>query len=343
MRRAKRELAVCLLFMLFLYGLWVLDWMSPDRIYSEWEKRMLAKRPVPERSEILSGRYGRAYEEWLTDQFPGRDLWVSAKTRCELLLGKKEIGGIYIGRNGFLFSENRQTADWDRLEGEMIGQYGASCVSRIHVPAAGAVLTEQLPAGITFPAEEDAVWENLRRHREEYIYYRTDHHWTMLGAYYAYEAWAGGRGLVPVPLEELEHQTVKEGFLGTHYARLHYADRPDTIEVYDPGTDCRAVYDLGESGLTGLYQEELLLSEDAYRYFLDGNHPVVQIQTGQGEGHLAVLKDSFANCLVPYLTCHYREITVIDPRYFRADIAEWLAEQEITEVLIAAQDDCAAE
>ena len=70
---------------------------------------------------------------------------------------------------------------------------------------------------------------------------------------------------------------------------------------------------------------------------------MVQIETGQGSGHLVVLKDSFANCLVPYLTLHYAKITVIDPRYFRADVAEWLAGQEVTEVLIVAQDTIEAE
>lgn len=196
MRRERKERIVCCLFALFLCSLWAVDLICPDRIYSDWEKRMLAGRPEPERSEILSGAYGQAYEEWITDQFPGRDGWVWLKTRCELLLGKKEINGIYIGRDGQLFSKNERTADWDRLEAQMTESYGASGVSRIHVPSAGAVLTEQLPAGLAFPSLQDPVWENLRAHREEYIYYRTDHHWTMLGAYYAYEAWARSRGWI---------------------------------------------------------------------------------------------------------------------------------------------------
>ena len=71
---------------------------------------------------------------------------------------------------------------------------------------------------------------------------------------------------------------------------------------------------------------------------MDGNHPVVQIETGQAGGHLAVLKDSFANCLIPFLTRHHGKITVLDPRYFRADAAEWLQDQEVTEVLFVYQD-----
>ena len=334
----KKELFCCLIFLVTLYGLWAADLLCRDRLYSDWEKRMLAQRPEPVAADILDGSYGRAYEEWLMDQFPARDWWVSLKTRCELLLGRKEIDGILIGKDGCLFSENKRTADWDRLTEQMTEQYGADRVSRIRVPSAGSVLKEKLPYGISFPSEEDSVWSSLYAHRQEYIYYRTDHHWTMRGAWYAYEVWARERGLKPVPLEDMAYSVVKEAFLGTHYARLHYANRADAIEVFDPGIPCTAVYDLGDSRLTGLYRPEHLESEDAYRYFLDGNHPVVQIETEKEDGHLVVLKDSFANCFVPFLTQHYKKITVIDPRYFRADAAEWLKDQEVTEVLLLYQD-----
>lgn len=336
--KGKKEAVCCLVFLLLLYGLWTADLLCPDRLYSDWEKRLLAQKPAPEAEDVLNGSYMEAYEEWLTDQFPARDRWIGLKTRCELLLGKKEIDGIFIGKDGYLFSESDQTADWDRLEAQAEEQFGEETVSRIHVPAAGAVLTEKVPYGISFSMREDAISQNLTAHRAEYIYYRTDHHWTMLGAYYAYEAWAKERGLRPVPLSGLLPETVREDFLGSHYARLHYAEREDTMELYDPGMACSVVYDLGESDLSGLYQPELLTSEDAYRFFLDGNHGVVQIDTGQGKGHLAVLKDSFANCLIPFLSVHYRKITVVDPRYFRSDPVSWLAGQGVTEVLIVAQD-----
>lgn len=338
MRKRKKEVAVCALFALTLYGMWMVDFLQEEHLYSEWEKRMLAQKPKWELEAVLNGSYEKAYEEWMTDQFPVRNWWVGVKTRCEMLSGKKEINGIYLGKDGYLFSDQVRTAEWDELEDRMTEQYGEESVSRIHVPAAGSVLTEKLPCALSFPAEKDAVWENLYGHREEYIYYRTDHHWTMLGAYYAYEAWAKERGMEPVPLSELQAETVKEDFLGTHYGRLHYAEQPDVMELYDPKVECRVVYDLGESDLTGLYQPGLLSSRDAYRFFLDGNHAAVQIDTGRGEGHLAVLKDSFANCLVPFLTVHYQKITVVDPRYFRADPAAWLQNQGVTEVLILAQD-----
>lgn len=339
MKRVNRKKAVfCMAFLCLLCGFWSAGLLIPDRIYSDWEKRLLAQKPELTVSSVLDGSYGTSYEEWLTDQFPGRELWVSIKTRCELLLGKKEINGIYIGQDGYLFTENKQTADWDKLETQMCERYGDASVSRIRVPNAGTVLEQKLPYGIDFPASEDAVLCSLRAHRDEYIYYRTDHHWTMLGAYYAYEAWAIERGLEPLTMEGLKKTSLKTDFLGTHYGKIHYAEQADEMILYDPEIDCQVVYDLGSSDASGMYQAAFLDTEDAYRYFLDGNHGVTEIVTGQTGGHLVVLKDSFANCLVPFLSAHYGKITVIDPRYFRTDIVEWLSDQEVTEVLIVAQD-----
>lgn len=336
--RKQKYAIVCVGFLLILCGFWIADLMCPDRLYSDWERRLLAQKPEMTVETVLDGSYGTSCEEWLTDQFPGRDWWVSVKTRCEILLGKKEIQGIYLGRDGYLFAESRQTSDWDTLETKMRSRYGDAAVSRIHAPNAGSVLETKLPYAVTFPAEEDAVLGSLREHSREPVYFKTDHHWTMLGAYYAYEAWAKERGIVPLALEDMEHTVLKEDFLGTHYGRIHYAVQPDVIEFYDPGVPCSVVYELGASDVSGMYQEQYLDTEDAYRYFLDGNHGVTEITTGQPGGHLAVLKDSFANCLIPFLTAHYGKITVIDPRYFRTDMEAWLADRDVTEVLIVAQD-----
>lgn len=334
----KKNAALCILFFAVLCSFWMADVLLPDRLYSDWEKRMLAQKPDLSWSAVVDGSYGKKYEEWLLDQFPARDWWVNIKTRCELLLGKKEIQGVYLGKDGYLFSENRATTDWDELEAKLQAQFGSDRVSRIHVPAAGAILEDKLPDPIRFSGTEGAVKEALLAHRDEYIYFRTDHHWTMLGAYYAYEGWARERGMVPLKKTELERRVLRENFLGTHYGKLHYAPEPDTLELYAPEISCEAVYDLGTSPVTGLYQEQHLAGEDAYRYFLDGNHGLVEITTGHKGGHLAVLKDSFANNFIPFLTAHYEQITVIDPRYFRMDMAEWLSEQGITEILILAQD-----
>lgn len=338
MKKETQYKIVCALFFAFLCTVWTVSLFREDKVYSSWEKRMLTQKPKARFRTVLDGSYEKEYETWLSDQFPGREWWVNAKTRCELLLGKREINGIYLGRDSYLFSESKEPLDWDELADSMKEEFGEERVSRIHAPNAGTILTQKLPPAICFPGTEDAVFRALWEHREEYIYYRTDHHWTMLGAYYAYAAWMEGRGRKPIPLKNMEKRILKKNFLGTHYSRLHYAGKEDTMEFYDPGTDCIVSYDLGQSDAAGLYQEKYLETEDAYRFFLDGNHGLTEIETGRKGGHLAVLKDSFANCFVPFLTPHYSRITVIDPRNFRMDIRDWLSEHGVTEVLILAQD-----
>lgn len=93
MKKGRKETVICLAFLLVLYALWAVDFLYPDRLYSDWEKRMLAQRPALNRTDVLNGDYGKNYEEWLTDQFPLRDQWVSVKTRCELLLRKRKSTG----------------------------------------------------------------------------------------------------------------------------------------------------------------------------------------------------------------------------------------------------------
>ncbi len=321
-----------------LLGFWLTDLFTEDRSYSGLEKRILAQKPDFTAGALLDGSYGEDYEEWLTDQFPFRDSWVGLRTRLELFQGKREMNGVYIGRDGFFFTESEETANWDALEEKLRAAFGEEKVSRIHVPAAGYILSDKLPPYLAFSGAEDAVSSALKEHKDEYIYFRTDHHWTMLGAYYAYAAWAEEQGLAPVSLDSLEHRVLKENFYGTHYARLHYAATPDTLDFYGADTDCEAVYDQGKTDVFGLYQPRHLDTDDAYRYFLDGNHALVEITSPAGKGHIAVLKDSFANNFIPYLTFHYKQITVIDPRYFHADMVEWLKEHEIDRFLILAQD-----
>lgn len=339
MKRENQKKAIfCCISLGVLCLFWLADVLIMDKLYSSWEKRMLAQKPQMELSAILDGSYENDYEEWLTDQFPGRDLWVNLKTRCEILLGKKEISGIYLGEDGFLFTAGTKTTDWDELEAQLKSHFGEDAVSHIHAPNAGSIYAEKLPKPVKFLAVEDEVFQNLEKHKEEYIYFRTDHHWTMLGAYYAYEAWAKQQGITPISLEGLEKRVLKEDFLGTHYGKIHYAKEADCMEFYDVGVESTAIYDNGTSKVSGLYHEEHLETDDAYRFFLNGNHGLVEIKTPHKGGSIAILKDSFANNLIPFLTAHYEKIIVIDPRYFRTDIVKWLEEQQVEQVVIIAQD-----
>ena len=183
--------------------------LMPDRYYSEREKRTLTQKPQFTIADFTSGKFGDNLESYLSDQVPLRDGWVTMKTYMELAVGKRESGGVYLCKDQYLmdkftaYSKKQLTANVEALA-ELQSKLAAKGVSMntILVPMAAQVLADKLPAyapaadytailQVLTDAGVDAVnvWSTLAAHSGENIYYRTDHHWTSLGAYYAYCAW----------------------------------------------------------------------------------------------------------------------------------------------------------
>jgi hypothetical protein len=176
------------------------------------------------------------------------------------------------------------------------------------------------------------VWSALNAHKNEYLYFRTDHHWTQRGAYYAYTAFAATAGFTPYALSDYESGKI-EGFVGTMYtflgshpARQALKENPDTVEYFLPMTTSKAQY-FSSGALTGGVSIPIV-SENGdkfstswkYGIFLSGDHPVIRIQnqTVKNGKKLLVTKESYGNALVPFLTDHYEEVYVVDPREFNA-------------------------
>lgn len=176
----------------------------------------------------------------------------------------------------------------------------------------------------------------LRGHAADDVYFRTDHHWTATGAYYAYAAYALSRGMQPVPLERYETERVT-GFLGSLYqATLNgrLAKRPDTIVLYKPFVKHEyVVYYQGPLKMD-LLDMNHAARNNKYRIFLSGDRPWAHIATESDAGRrLLVVKDSYGNAFVPFLLPHYKDIYVIDPRQFDKRLLDFIAERHIDEVL----------
>ncbi len=183
---------------------------------------------------------------------------------------------------------------------------------------------------------EDAVvrvdaYSQLEAHQSEYIYFRTDHHWTALGAYYAYTALCDSLGWEAVPLEQFETGTY-ENFVGSLYKwTAEYPqsealrNNPDTLTYYLPQVETHAKY-YADATLTEGYPVSVvyrgLKEEDGNKYlcFLGGDHPACTVETAVADGPVClVLKESYGNALIPFLTSHYSKILVIDPREFNQE------------------------
>ena len=191
----------------------------------------------------------------------------------------------------------------------------------------------------------------MESHSQEEIYYHTDHHWTTLGAWYAYEAYAQSRGLAYGSLEEMEawKQAVPD-FYGTYFSKSKNFDaQPDTIYWYDfPVTDVTIdgkytlpTSDGGEIPVEGMYNVSQFSQRDKYAAFLYGNNGLTVIKSENNKNHqdgvtsrVLLIKDSYGNSLAPFLTWSYDEVYVVDLRALPMTMSQLLEQTEFDDVLI---------
>ena len=341
------------LFALILLVFTVVDIAEADRLFSQTENRILAQRPKWSLDNILDGSYEKEYETYATDQFVSRDTWVMLKTRMDILLQKKVIKGVYLAADGYLIERHLPEEYSGELIDERLDQlrqlterYPQTLV--MLAPTADNILAEKLPQyAVSFDqsrllervkgeigeAHVIDLFPTLREHREEYIYYRTDHHWTTLGAYYAYLEWAEKVGYPPRDYDPRDLETVSDRFLGTVHSRINLPMEGDEISIF-PRTNRRSVkitYDLNRE-TSSYYEPSYLEGKNQYGYFLDDNHAFVEIETAYyADGkELFIIKDSYANSLIPILAPHYEKIYVLDLRYYNGSLFS-LLDQYVTD------------
>lgn len=328
------------------------DLLKADRLFSETENRVLAQKPKLSLEGILSGSYEKEYEAYATDQFVHRDTWVMLKTRMDILLERKAIKGVYLAEDGSLIEQhlpqNYDQAMADKRVGllrELTERYPQTLV--MLAPTADNIQSYKLPPyAVSYDQRQllsqvkEAVGEErvidlfpiLEEHREEPVYYRTDHHWTTLGAYYAYLEWARKVGYPPRSYDPKDLQTVSDTFLGTLHSRINPPMEADKIQIF-PRTNNRKVkitYDFAKED-DSYYVPSYLEGKNQYGYFLDDNHAFIEIETAYAANgkELFIIKDSYANSLIPILAPHYEKIYVLDLRYYNGSLFS-LMEQYVT-------------
>ena len=336
--------------------------------FSETENRYLGQRPKLTAVKLLDGSFMNEYETFITDQFPKRSFFMGVKTAAERLRGRSDDNGVYFGKQGYLFGkydgvmfESETAKNNISAVSEFVKLY-ADKFGKEHFkiaisPSSSEILKDKLPANapvynqtgfidkIKKEAGEDYVidlGENLKKHADEYIYFRTDHHWTTLGAYYGYEAIASGLGLKVQSLEDLKAETVSDDFLGTYDSKVNTGITggviPDDITIYSSSEIDKAgmMWDNDKDKTFGsIYKMDALKGKDKYTVFFGGNHSVTDIKTENKTGKtLLVIKDSFAHSLAPFLIKDYDRIVMLDLRYFNKSLKKYLNENEITDLIV---------
>lgn len=171
------------------------------------------------------------------------------------------------------------------------------------------------------------------------LYYHTDHHWTTHGAYIGYQAYCSAAGLSPIPEADFRKTCVTTDFHGTIFSKLHDSTVPgDAITLYEnPANQLTVSYPDTDEVTDTLYNRDYLAQKDKYSMFLNNLHPLVEITnaTADSDRQLVLIKDSYANSMVPFLVNHYQKIYVFDTRYYRFGPSSFINEHpEVTDVLL---------
>ena len=343
-----KKYPLIIFFGIFLYIISIADLFSPQFEFSDLENRYLSKFPAFSLKTLINNEYTPKIEDFTEDHFIKRNSWISLKSISETLLGKGENNGIIYGEDGYLFTKTLNSDFTQRVKnaGALAAFIETNPDFNIRLmiaPTAPSVMTDNVKDGspvnnaaaVIGQVKELAgnenvidVTEALKAHNDEYIYYRTDHHWTTLGAYYAYADYMQSIGREPQNINSFEFIEV-EDFLGTHYSKSkNFNVETDTLSYIknDSLIDIMGTAD-------SIYDYSKFETRDKYAAFLRGNNAYSSIK-GNGEGKILVIKDSYANCFVPFLTEDFAQIDVLDMRFYMQNVSLLMEEQQYDEVLV---------
>lgn len=330
--------------------------LLPAESFSEKEKRALAAFPETSLETVFNGKFEQGLETWMSDHVPLRDTFVGVNAVYELASGRNGLGGvIYAGGNRLYAAPETMDDASIAMKCGRINAFAQSSglpVDVMLIPTAGYMHRDDLPA-LRAPFNEARLCDMMRLQLDEGIgfiwpeerfagmpdaqlYYSTDHHLTSRGAYEACRLYVESLGLPMPEIADYEIETTG-GFYGSMYAKagLWGVDGED-VEIWRSRSlgPVQVRFDDGETHGSMFFPEHLS-AMDKYPVFLDGNHPLVTIETGREEGEsLLIIRDSFGHCFAPFTADSFRRVTLVDLRYYRKPLTELAASAEADRVLV---------
>lgn len=351
----KFNIFLSVLFCAFIGGVCVISLLLPDKNFSPLENRYLQKPPVVSVENLGSGKFMTDAEKYVSDHIVGRDFWVAMKAWSERLSGKKENDGVYFGKHDTLINrvKDPEPSKLDQDMGYLDALIGNMSVPVYFglIPSAAEIWKDRLPDGAP-TADEKAIIDRLyfsagastidlygalAPHSGEDIYYRTDHHWTSLGAFYGANAIFETMGLEPIDLNDYRKTTVTDQFNGTLFSSSGVRWLPsDSIDTYVPDEGVKVTsWFKGTPEEGSLYVDSYLDVKDKYSYFLGGNQALCVIETEHADApKVLVVRDSYSDSLAPFLTERFSEIHLFDLRYNLSSIKGYVEENNIDAVVV---------
>lgn len=354
MKKYYRIYGIIIFAILAGFGLFSL--VLPEKTFSENENRYLEQYAKPDVATIMSGEFQDAFETAFSDQYIGRDNWMMLSTTVEKMFGFRNISDVYIGKDHYYFAKTTQdTIDQKNyLQNlryvEFLGANQPDKVELLLAPSPAFVLEDKLPMSAPY-YDAQAMYDSAdtilkkAKHiktysmlveyaRQNQVYYRTDHHWTLLGAYAAYCAYCNQNDSAKHTYGYFSAKKITEDFYGTMYSKvldpwaksdtMYAASNIPLADVECDGTSQSGIYDVGK-----------LTQKDKYAYFFGGNYGEVKITMNkEGAKKLLVIKDSYANSFVPFLMEDYDQITMLDLRYYKKSIQQYVKEGAFDKILV---------
>ena len=369
----KYAIFITCLFVTFLGVFAVANAVTPDKDFSPMENRVLAQLPtvnadsfrlswpVQSSGDFFTGKLMEDFETYVTDQFVLRDQWIALKAGAEYASGKQENNGVYLCDQHTLIARFDPPTT-DRAKKRITDNFGyVNTLAQLTdvpvyfslIPGKVSVWADLLPAGAPNDDEgqylaqgaalQNPIWLDvntaLTAHKDEPIYYRTDHHWSSLGAYYGYRAIVEGMGMEAKPLSDFTPTVASDEFFGTTFSSsgVRWLE-PDTIEYYVPQDAATVTNYYDQTPTEGqLYDHSKLVEKDKYSSFLGGNKPLTVVKSNvapAGAPKLLLVRDSYSDSLAPFLCCNFSEVHLIDPRYYKISTAQYIKDNAIDQALV---------
>lgn len=348
-------------FLFVLVSVFVVNLIIPDKEFSEEENRMLQKFPTFSVANYIDGRYEEKVEKYNDDQFLLRNTFIRVKTSFDRSMGKVESNGVFLGKDKYLI-ENISVPDKEWMKNTTSSldkfrkKYPQIRMSFLLAPNAGNILSDKLPTFVKLNDQNKYIDEfnnalkdsnykiidvrdTFKKHiNDTQLYYRTDHHWTSQSAYLAFKKAADVLRL-DIKGESFKPYVVKSDFRGTLASTSGFSNGvDDSITIFLPESNDYLPsvirYADTKKKTTEFFTMGNLNKKDAYTVFGGSNHPLYTIKTPtESPEKLLIIKDSYANSFIPFISQYYREIVVIDPRYYFDNIDTLIKSEEITQVL----------
>lgn len=329
--------------------------LTEPQSFSVLENRVLSQKVSWDKDLLQSGILAERVERFVQDQFPLRDRFINLKSDVQVVLGKEENNGVYLGKDDHLFGKPKNYDDKildDNIKAvNDLYQRLQDKLSVLVVPPSSMVNKDKLPSFVDvekestqyqyihsqIQAENKADLYDLFKQQEENLYFRTDHHWTQYGAFLAYRELMHSFSMEAVDNNDFTvHKT--SGFLGTYYSKFRGSFiEPEEFILYEPQTEDLKVEFIGENRIeSGVIFKENLSLYDKYKTYLDGNYPLIRIINDNQPNNkkILVLKDSFANAMAPYFSESFSEVVYLDLRYYNLSLEDFMASENFDEVIL---------